>query len=142
MPLADVSSPDTRRFTHSPGDTPWFGSPLSTRTCASASRSRCTSRPADAAATLALRASPLSSFLLAIMKILVLGSGAGGGFPQWNCNCTLCGGARRGTTRAAARTQSSIAVSADGENWVLVNASPDLGMQLRKHPALHPRGAP
>jgi pyrroloquinoline quinone biosynthesis protein B len=76
------------------------------------------------------------------MKILVLGSGAGGGFPQWNCNCKLCGGVRRGTTRATARTQSSIAVSADGERWVLLNASPDLGVQLRRHPALHPRGQP
>jgi len=76
------------------------------------------------------------------MKILVLGSGAGGGFPQWNCNCGLCSGQRRGTMRAAARTQSSIAVSADGERWVLLNASPDLGQQLRSQPALHPRGEP
>jgi pyrroloquinoline quinone biosynthesis protein B len=76
------------------------------------------------------------------MKILVLGSGAGGGFPQWNCNCALCSGARRGTTRAASRTQSSIAVSHDGEHWVLLNASPDLGQQIRNQPALHPRKAP
>ena len=76
------------------------------------------------------------------MKILVLGSGAGGGFPQWNCNCALCGGVRRGTTRATVRTQSSIAVSADGERWVLLNASPDLGHQVRTQPALHPRGTP
>jgi len=76
------------------------------------------------------------------MKILVLGSGAGGGFPQWNCNCALCSGVRRGTTRAASRTQSSIAVSQDGEHWVLLNASPDLGAQIRNQPALHPRKAP
>ena len=76
------------------------------------------------------------------MKILVLGSGAGGGYPQWNCNCELCAGVRRGTTRATPRTQSSIAVSADGEHWVLLNASPDLGQQIRHQPALHPRGAP
>ncbi|HEX6708436.1 MAG TPA: pyrroloquinoline quinone biosynthesis protein PqqB [Albitalea sp.] len=76
------------------------------------------------------------------MKILVLGSGAGGGFPQWNCNCTQCAGLRSGTTRARARTQSSIAVSADGEHWVLLNASPDLGAQVRNQPALHPRGSP
>jgi pyrroloquinoline quinone biosynthesis protein B len=76
------------------------------------------------------------------MKILVLGSGAGGGFPQWNCNCAQCGGQRRGTTRATERTQSSIAVSADGQQWVLLNASPDIATQLRSQPALHPRGAP
>ena len=76
------------------------------------------------------------------MKIIVLGSGAGGGFPQWNCNCALCGGQRRGTMRAAPRTQSSIAISADGERWVLLNASPDIGHQIRQQPALHPRSHP
>jgi len=73
------------------------------------------------------------------MKILVLGSGAGGGYPQWNCNCELCGGLRRGSTHATPRTQSSIAVSADGERWLLLNASPDLGHQIRSNPPLHPR---
>ncbi|MBB3641755.1 MULTISPECIES: pyrroloquinoline quinone biosynthesis protein PqqB [Variovorax] len=73
------------------------------------------------------------------MKILVLGSGAGGGFPQWNCNCRLCAGQRAGRIRASPRTQSSIAVSADGERWLLLNASPDLGAQLRASPALWPR---
>lgn len=73
------------------------------------------------------------------MKILVLGSGAGGGFPQWNCNCRLCAGQRTGRVRASPRTQSSIAVSADGEDWILLNASPDLGAQLRATPALQPR---
>jgi pyrroloquinoline quinone biosynthesis protein B len=75
------------------------------------------------------------------MKILVLGSGAGGGFPQWNCNCALCLGQRRGTTHARPRTQSSIAVSDDGREWVLLNASPDIGQQLRNQPALHPQRA-
>jgi pyrroloquinoline quinone biosynthesis protein B len=75
------------------------------------------------------------------MKILVLGSGAGGGYPQWNCNCDLCSGQRRGGTQATPRTQSSIAVSADGERWLLLNASPDLGHQIRSNPSLHPRGA-
>jgi pyrroloquinoline quinone biosynthesis protein B len=73
------------------------------------------------------------------MKILVLGSGAGGGFPQWNCNCRLCAGQRQGELHAQARTQSSIAVSADGESWVLLNASPDIGQQIRTQPQLHPR---
>ena len=73
------------------------------------------------------------------MKILVLGSGAGGGFPQWNCNCANCAGQRRGSIRASERTQSSIAVSADGQSWVLLNASPDIGEQIRRHPQLHPR---
>ncbi|MDO5103089.1 MAG: pyrroloquinoline quinone biosynthesis protein PqqB [Lautropia sp.] len=72
------------------------------------------------------------------MKILVLGSGAGGGFPQWNCRCRLCVGQRTGAIRALPRTQSSIAVSADGERWILLNASPDLGAQLRAAPALWP----
>ncbi len=73
------------------------------------------------------------------MKILVLGSGTGGGFPQWNCNCRLCGGQRQGALSAHARTQSSIAVSADGQSWVLLNASPDIGQQIRERSQLHPR---
>ncbi len=72
------------------------------------------------------------------MKIVVLGSSAGGGFPQWNCNCANCNGVRRGTMNARARTQSSIAVSADGENWLLINASPDILTQIRATPALQP----
>ncbi len=73
------------------------------------------------------------------MKILVLGSAAGGGFPQWNCNCPVCRAARANDGAARARTQSSIAVSADGERWVLFNASPDLRQQINENPALHPR---
>jgi len=72
------------------------------------------------------------------VKIRVLGSAAGGGFPQWNCNCRNCAGLRAGTLRARARTQSSIAVSARaGGEWVLINASPDILAQLRANPALH-----
>jgi pyrroloquinoline quinone biosynthesis protein B len=73
------------------------------------------------------------------MKIRVLGSGAGGGFPQWNCNCHNCSRVRQGTMNARRRTQSSIAVSSDGENWVLFNASPDIRTQLENFPAAHPR---
>jgi len=74
------------------------------------------------------------------MKILVLGSSASGGFPQWNCHCRLCASFRRGELAAAARTQSSIAVSQDGRDWVLLNASPDIAQQIRANHWLHPRG--
>jgi pyrroloquinoline quinone biosynthesis protein B len=72
------------------------------------------------------------------MKILILGSAAGGGFPQWNCNCPNCDGVRKGSIKAKARTQSSIAVSSNGVDWVLINASPDILFQLRSNPALQP----
>jgi pyrroloquinoline quinone biosynthesis protein B len=75
------------------------------------------------------------------MRLRVLGSAAGGGFPQWNCNCINCDGLRRGTIRARARTQSSIAVSADGHDWLLVNASPDVLAQIRAAPELQPARA-
>jgi pyrroloquinoline quinone biosynthesis protein B len=69
----------------------------------------------------------------------VLGSAAGGGFPQWNCNCPNCGGLRQGTLRAQPRTQSSIVVSGGSDTaWALVNASPDVLVQLRSHPVLQP----
>lgn len=73
------------------------------------------------------------------MKVRVLGAGAGGGFPQWNCNCHNCSRIRQGTLHGQRRTQSSIAVSSDGENWVLFNASPDIRSQLENFPAAHPR---
>lgn len=73
-----------------------------------------------------------------MLKIFVLGSGAGGGFPQWNCNCPNCKGVRNGTVQASPRTQSSLAVSDGGEDWLLVNASPDLRAQLEICPALQP----
>lgn len=73
------------------------------------------------------------------MKIIVLGSGAGGGCPQWNCNCAVCASARNGSRMIRPRTQSSIAVSPDGKRWVLLNASPDIGQQLRVQPILHPK---
>lgn len=72
------------------------------------------------------------------MKLLVLGAAAGGGFPQWNCNCRLCHGHRSGTVRSRARTQSSIAVSVDGVDWALLNASPDILTQIKAQPELQP----
>lgn len=72
------------------------------------------------------------------MELLVLGSGAGGGFPQWNCNCLNCAGLRTGRIRAQPRTQSSICITADSSNWVLVNASPDIRQQLTSTPVLQP----
>lgn len=73
-----------------------------------------------------------------VMHIHVLGAGAGGGFPQWNCNCFNCDGLRKGTIKATKRTQSSICVSSDGVNWVLFNASPDVLQQIQDFPALQP----
>ena len=73
------------------------------------------------------------------MHIIVIGSAAGGGFPQWNCRCPTCRLAWAGDPRVVPRTQSSLAVSADGRDWVLVNASPDLRQQILATPALHPR---
>lgn len=75
------------------------------------------------------------------MRIIVLGSAAGGGFPQWNCLCPVCRLAWNGDKRVKPRTQSSLAISADGERWLLLNASPDLRQQILASPQLHPRGA-
>jgi pyrroloquinoline quinone biosynthesis protein B len=76
------------------------------------------------------------------VKIRVLGSAAGGGFPQWNCNCPNCAGLRAGTLNARVRTQSSIAVTGGDENSsVLVNASPDILAQLQASPRLQPNRA-
>jgi pyrroloquinoline quinone biosynthesis protein B len=73
------------------------------------------------------------------MRINVLGSAAGGGFPQWNCNCTNCAGVRTGTVRARPRTQSSIFIRPDrGQDGVLFNASPDILEQIRNNSALQP----
>lgn len=72
------------------------------------------------------------------MIIKVLGSAAGGGFPQWNCNCHNCTAVRAGKPGFSARTQSSLAVSRDGKDWALFNASPDLREQISKTPELWP----
>ena len=78
------------------------------------------------------------------MRVIILGSAAGGGVPQWNCGCPNCRAARE---RGVGSLQSSVAVSADGARWILLNASPDLRAQLAAHPVLWPprqdsRGAP
>ncbi len=72
------------------------------------------------------------------MIVKILGSAAGGGVPQWNCNCDNCTQARLNGGHVAPRTQSSIAISENGTDWVLVNASPDLLTQLRANPTLQP----
>jgi pyrroloquinoline quinone biosynthesis protein B len=72
------------------------------------------------------------------MLIKVLGAAAGGGFPQWNCNCEGCRRARAGDPAVRPRTQASLAVSADGARWVLLNASPDLTRQIASSPCLQP----
>jgi pyrroloquinoline quinone biosynthesis protein B len=73
------------------------------------------------------------------MRITTLGTAAGGGFPQWNCNCRNCDGVRSGATRGKARTQSSIFVRADsGADGILFNASPDILQQIRANPVLQP----
>src|ERR1700710_653175 len=73
-----------------------------------------------------------------MLRVVVLGAAAGGGVPQWNCGCPVCLRART-TDPGLQSTQASIAVSADGEHWFLVNASPDLRQQLIATPQLHPR---
>jgi pyrroloquinoline quinone biosynthesis protein B len=73
------------------------------------------------------------------LTALVLGAAAGGGFPQWNCHCPVCALAWAGDPRVTPRSQAGIAVSADGENWLLCNASPDLRAQILSAKAVHPR---
>ncbi len=73
-----------------------------------------------------------------MLRVVVLGAAAGGGVPQWNCGCPVCRKARTENPELRS-TQASIAVSADGEHWYLVNASPDLRQQLIATPQLHPR---
>jgi len=73
------------------------------------------------------------------LKIRVLGSAAGGGFPQWNCGCANCKGARSGDARFRPRTQESVAISADGSAWFLINVSPEIRAQIEACDALWPR---
>jgi pyrroloquinoline quinone biosynthesis protein B len=73
------------------------------------------------------------------MRVRILGSGAGGGFPQWNCACRNCNRLRDGTLRGRPRTQTQIAVDLGQDHWCLLNASPDLRSQIEATPDLHPR---
>ncbi|MGK6311428.1 pyrroloquinoline quinone biosynthesis protein PqqB [Neorhizobium sp. DT-125] len=73
------------------------------------------------------------------MRLKVLGSAAGGGFPQWNCNYRLSRSARKGEDGFRPRTQSSLGVSADGKDWILFNASPDIREQIAATAELQPR---
>jgi pyrroloquinoline quinone biosynthesis protein B len=77
-------------------------------------------------------------FGISVLHILVLGAAAGGGFPQWNSNDSVARRARAGDPDVRPRTQSSIAVSADAKNWVLLNASPDLRQQIHERRQLQP----
>ncbi len=73
------------------------------------------------------------------MQVKILGSAAGGGFPQWNCACPNCRGLRAGTFRGKARTQTQLAIRADSSSWFLLGSSPDLRAQIESTPELHPR---
>jgi pyrroloquinoline quinone biosynthesis protein B len=73
------------------------------------------------------------------MRLRVLGSAAGGGFPQWNCACANCRDVRAGDSRLLPRTQDSVAATGDGDGWILLNASPDIRQQLEASSELHPR---
>jgi pyrroloquinoline quinone biosynthesis protein B len=73
------------------------------------------------------------------MLIKILGSAAGGGFPQWNCNCRNCRSLRDGTFKGKPRTQTQVAICQDNRAWFLLNASPDLRTQIEATPELHPR---
>ena len=73
------------------------------------------------------------------MRVKILGSAAGGAFPQWNCACPNCRAVRAGTFAGKARSQTQVAISADSHSWFLLGASPDLRAQIEADPELHPR---
>ncbi len=75
------------------------------------------------------------------MRVKILGSAAGGGFPQWNCSCPNCFRVRQGTLSGSSRTQAQLAFSSQPEQWTLINASPDLRFQIEATPELWPRDA-
>jgi pyrroloquinoline quinone biosynthesis protein B len=73
------------------------------------------------------------------MQVKILGSAAGGAFPQWNCACANCRAVRTGTFNGKPRTQTQVAITQDGRSWFLLGASPDLRAQIEATPELHPR---
>src|ERR1700677_3067622 len=75
------------------------------------------------------------------MRLKLLGTAAGGGFPQWNCSCSNCSGIRSGSFKGKSRTQSQVAIasSSNPERWILLNASPDLRTQIESFSELHPK---
>ena len=73
------------------------------------------------------------------MRVKILGSAAGGAFPQWNCACANCRSMRAGTFRGKPRSQTQIAITEDGRSWFFLGASPDLRAQIESTPELHPR---
>lgn len=75
-----------------------------------------------------------------MVRVRVLGSAAGGGFPQWNCRCRNCRGVRAGTIKASPRREACLAVSADGADWFLLGATAEVRAQIESCPALHPPG--
>lgn len=83
-------------------------------------------------------AGQLARWACIAMRVKIIGSAAGGGFPQWNCNYRLSRAARAGVPGLRSRSQSSVAVSADGTGWVLFNASPDIRQQIAQTPELQP----
>src|SRR5207302_697576 len=82
--------------------------------------------------------SVLGRYTLPSMRVKILGSAAGGAFPQWNCACRNCSALRSGTFPGKPRSQAQIAISADGNSWFLLGASPDLRAQIESTPELHP----
>ena len=73
------------------------------------------------------------------MQVKILGSAAGGAFPQWNCACHNCRAVRAGTFHGKPRTQTQLALTEDGRSWFLLGASPDLRAQIEATPELHPQ---
>jgi pyrroloquinoline quinone biosynthesis protein B len=73
------------------------------------------------------------------MQVRILGSAAGGAFPQWNCGCANCRAVRAGTFQGKPRSQTQVAITQDGRSWFLLGASPDLRIQIESTPELHPR---
>src|SRR5579871_466072 len=73
------------------------------------------------------------------MQVKILGSAAGGGFPQWNCACRNCRAQRAGAFHGKARMQAQLAISSDSHSWFLIGASPDLRAQIERSPELYPR---